>query len=95
MTLRHVESEQNNIETKAASMDQDARASRLDLLRYLNEWYSREITQVDQALLRIDRNNYGICMACHSPIAADRLEISPEAEFCADCEEFQERAKAG
>jgi RNA polymerase-binding transcription factor DksA len=94
-TLRHVEFEQKDIEAKAASMDRDARANRLDLLRYLTDWYSREITQVEQALKRIDRNDYGTCVACRGVIAAERLEISPEAELCAACETFQQRLSAG
>jgi RNA polymerase-binding transcription factor DksA len=94
VTLRHVESEQKNVEAKAATMDRDARASRLDLLRYLNDWYSREITQVNQALERLDRNDYGVCVVCHGAIAAERLEISPETEFCSACEAFQEHASA-
>jgi RNA polymerase-binding transcription factor DksA len=95
LTLRHVESELKDLEAKSASMDRDARASRLDLLRYLNDWYSREIVQVDQALKRIDRNDYGTCVACHGAIAAERLEISPETELCAACDAFQERLSAG
>ena len=95
LTLRHVELEQRDIEAKQASMDRDARASRLDLLRDLNDWYLREIGQVDQALVRVDQNNYGVCVACGAPIAAERLEVLPEAEFCADCENFQERLRAG
>lgn len=60
MTLRHVELEQKDIEAKAASMDRDARASRLALLRDLSDWYSREYNQVDRALRRVDQNNSGV-----------------------------------
>ena len=89
MTLRHVELEQMNIEAKEASMDREARAARLNLLRDLNDWYAREINQVDQALTRVDQNNPGVCIACRAPISVETLEVFPEAEFCADCENFQ------
>jgi RNA polymerase-binding transcription factor DksA len=89
-TLRHVEVERENIEAKEASMDRDARASRLALLRDLNDWYAREINQVDRALRRrVNRNNSGVCVACRVPISAERLKIFPEAKFCANCENFQ------
>ena len=89
-TLRHVEFERKNIEAKEASMDRDARASRLALLRDLNDWYAREINQVDRALRRrVNRNNSGVCVACRVPISDERLKIFPEAKFCANCENFQ------
>jgi RNA polymerase-binding transcription factor DksA len=50
---------------------------------------------VEQALKRIDRNDYGTCVACHGVIAAERLEISPEAELCAACEAFEQHLSAG
>ena len=53
LTLRHVKLEQQDVEAKEASMDRDARASRLMLLRDLNDWFSREIDQVEQELRRV------------------------------------------
>jgi hypothetical protein len=53
LTLRHVKLEQQDVEAKEASMDRDARASRLTLLRDLNDWFSREIDQVEQELRRV------------------------------------------
>ena len=94
MTLRHVELEQMDIEAKEASMDRDARANRLTLLRDLNDWYAREINQVEQALRRVDQNNYGVCVASRAPISAERLEVFREAEFCAGCQNFQEQRLA-
>ena len=53
LTLRHVKLEQQDVEAKEASMDRDARASRLILLRDLNDWFSHEIAQVEQELRRV------------------------------------------
>jgi RNA polymerase-binding transcription factor DksA len=94
MTLRHVEFERKNIEAKEASMDRDARARRLTMLRDLNDWYAREIDQVEQALRRVDQNNSGVCIACRAPISAERLEDFPETELCAGCQNFQEQRLA-
>ena len=95
MTLRHVEGQRRDLEGKAASMDREAHASRLDLLRYLYDWYAREMNQVDQALMRFDGHNSGNCMACHAAISAEKLAVSPQAKFCADCAEFQEQTRGG
>jgi RNA polymerase-binding transcription factor DksA len=89
MTLRHVELEQKDIEAKAASMDRDARARRLTLLRDLSDWYSREYNQVDRALRRVNQSNFRVCIACRAPLSVERLKIFPDAKFCADCQNFQ------
>ena len=89
MTLHHVALEQMDIEAKEASMDREARAARLNLLRDLNDWYAREINQVNQALTRVDQNKPGVCVACRAPISVERLVDFPEAEYCADCQNFQ------
>jgi RNA polymerase-binding transcription factor DksA len=91
LTLRHVELEQLDVEAKEASMDRDARASRLTLLRDLNDWYSREINQLDDALRRAGKNGHGICRACGAPISVGGLDDNPGAELCADCENCQEQ----
>lgn len=91
LTLRHVELEQLDVEAKEASMDRDARASRLTLLRDLNDWYSREINQLDEALRRAGKNGHDICRACGAPISAGRLNDHPGAELCTDCENCQEQ----
>jgi DnaK suppressor protein len=89
MTLRHVELEQKDIEAKQASMDRDARARRLTLLRDLNDWYAREFNRLDRALRRVDQDNYGVCIACRAPISVENSEVFPEAQLCAACRSFQ------
>ena len=86
MTLRHVEFEQRDIEAKEASMDRDARASRLSLLRDLNEWYSHEISQVDQELQRVGTGNPGLCIACGAPISPLARATYNRADLCAECQ---------
>jgi RNA polymerase-binding transcription factor DksA len=84
-TLRHVEHEQLDVEAKAASMDRDARAKRLMLLRDLNDWYSREIGQVDDELRRDGRDSRGVCRACGAPSAVEQLASYTGTELCARC----------
>jgi len=45
------------------------------------------INQIDQALERIERGDYGKCALCGEEIGAERLEIQPEADTCLECSE--------
>jgi YteA family regulatory protein len=43
------------------------------------------INQIEQALDRIERGEYGRCRLCDSEIALGRLETQPEADLCLNC----------
>ena len=45
----------------------------------------QRITEVDDALHRIDEGTYGRCEQCGRPIAADRLAVRPFARRCIAC----------
>lgn len=47
---------------------------------------TREKEEVRQALQRIQGGDYGLCQICHKPIGVARLEVSPEARLCLNCE---------
>ncbi len=91
MTLQHIGREQDQVEQNTDWLDQAAYHNRVNLLDRLNDWYIEEMDQIDNALNRIRQNQYGVCLGCHNPIGADRLDISPEAEFCGSCEEVREQ----
>jgi DnaK suppressor protein len=40
---------------------------------------------VEQALMRIAANNYGVCIECEDEIEERRLEFVPFARFCMEC----------
>ena len=85
-TLQHIGKEQEQVEQNTDWLDQAAYQSRVNLLDRLNDWYIEEMEQIDKALNRIRQNQYGLCLGCRNPIGADRLNISPEAEFCGSCQ---------
>lgn len=95
VTLRHIECERREVDENTDWLDQAAYESRVALLNGLTGWYLKEITQIDRALERVRQSRYGLCLACHEPIEADRLEVYPEAEFCSECQEYRERLKTG
>jgi DnaK suppressor protein len=72
-------------------VDQAAYEKRISLLDLLAKWYREEMTKIDDVLGRVQESRYGLCLACHEPIEADRLEIYPEVELCFDCEEISDR----
>ncbi len=43
------------------------------------------LTEVNDALGRIESGTYGLCERCGNPIAAARLEAMPTAKRCLDC----------
>ena len=48
------------------------------------------IEMIDEALTRLDENEYGICIECGNEISPARLEIKPYARFCVACKSRKE-----
>jgi RNA polymerase-binding transcription factor DksA len=90
MTLRYLEKERKIVEENTDWLDRAAYESRITLLDQLNEYYITEINEIDRALERVNKNTYGLCLACHNAIQAPRLELFPAAAFCAACQETRE-----
>ncbi len=43
------------------------------------------LAEIDAALARAAAGGYGVCEACHQPIAPARLEARPTARTCVTC----------
>jgi len=52
----------------------------------------RALYDVDEALRRLYKGEYGTCDSCHNPIAPQRLEVVPHARLCISCKEKEEKA---
>jgi RNA polymerase-binding protein DksA len=50
-----------------------------------------ELRAIDAALLRVADGSYGICAACDKPIGVKRLNLTPQALRCIDCQRLFER----
>jgi DnaK suppressor protein len=48
------------------------------------------LKEVEEALERIKKNEYGKCQHCGTEISAKRLEVLPFAKFCVPCQENME-----
>ena len=78
---------------KTVELDQTAvgRLSRMDSLQNqslskgLREREVVRLSQIREAIARIDDGTYGRCTACEGPIPFERLFVFPEAPECAEC----------
>jgi DnaK suppressor protein len=52
---------------------------------------SRQVVMINEALTRIDDNEYGVCQNCEKPINPKRLEAVPWARYCLNCQELVEQ----
>ncbi|MEW6143608.1 MAG: TraR/DksA C4-type zinc finger protein [Thermodesulfobacteriota bacterium] len=51
----------------------------------LDETLRTELNQVNSALSRVEKNEYGICAVCDDPIPVARLEALPYTDRCVSC----------
>ena len=54
---------------------------------------SETLNKVNDALVRLERGDYGFCYECGEEIAEKRLRALPFAVRCKDCEEAREMAE--
>ena len=52
----------------------------------------RMLYNVNEALRRLYRNEYGVCESCGKEIGKARLDAVPYATLCVTCQEKQEKA---
>lgn len=54
----------------------------------------RIIAEIDEALKRIQHDEFGFCLRCHKPIAKKRLDAIPYARHETKCQEEIEKEQA-
>lgn len=57
----------------------------------VSENESRQLALIDEALLRIEDDEYGQCQNCEKEINPKRLAAIPWARYCLDCQELLEK----
>jgi DnaK suppressor protein len=57
----------------------------------VSENESRQLTLIDEALLRLEDDEYGSCQNCENPINPKRLAAIPWARYCLDCQQLLEQ----
>jgi DnaK suppressor protein len=57
----------------------------------VSENESKQLTLIDEALLRIEDDEYGLCQNCENQISPKRLAAIPWARYCLSCQELLEQ----
>lgn len=64
-----------------------------DIALSLIQMHAETIARVDQALVRLDAGQYGLCTECGDEISVQRLNALPFAVRCQSCEQTREQAQ--
>jgi DnaK suppressor protein len=57
----------------------------------VSENESRQLALIDEALLRVEDDEYGFCQNCEQEINPKRLAAIPWARYCLNCQELVEQ----
>lgn len=70
--------------------DKAANSYTKEFLFHQSDENRRVLQMVDEALERLKKNIYGLCVACQKEVQAKRLEAVPWARHCIECQEKQD-----
>jgi DnaK suppressor protein len=62
-----------------------------EMASHLAELDSRELGQIDRALLKLKQGTYGQCEGCQAKIPVGRLNALPYTTLCIDCQREMEQ----
>ena len=57
----------------------------------VSENESRQLALIDEALLRVEDEEYGLCQNCEKEINPKRLAAIPWARYCLNCQQLLEQ----
>jgi DnaK suppressor protein len=95
--LSELTNESKEMETNVAQdvVDKAETSYTKEFLLSLSDADREQLMLVDEALRRLDRNEFGICQLCYKEIGRKRLEAIPWTPYCIDCQEkAEEESKA-
>ena len=75
--------------------DMSANTYSRDVLLNLSENQRQKIRDIDAALERLAKGDYGICQRCEEEIAPKRMEVRPFSRYCIDCKTDVEKFGEG
>lgn len=62
-----------------------------NVMMAVSENDSRQLVLINDALERIEDDEYGLCQNCENKITLTRLNVVPWARYCINCQELQEQ----
>ncbi|MEV2250106.1 TraR/DksA C4-type zinc finger protein [Streptomyces sp. NPDC050147] len=75
--------------TRADALLDRQSAARTEVRVKLSASARMVLADVEAALGRMDRGDYGACHLCRRPIDRERLMIVPQARYCARCQQVR------
>lgn len=86
-TMHHMKDEAANFPDPT---DRATQESEFSLELRTRDRERKLIRKIDQAINRVDRDEYGFCDTCGTEIGIQRLEARPTATLCVDCKSLDE-----
>ncbi|MFD6684204.1 TraR/DksA family transcriptional regulator [Micromonospora parva] len=83
---QRLEHERNSRLTQLQAIDEAGHGSEKQMLSAQKDTIKRVLNEIEEAFIRVDDGNYGICQGCSTPIPVERLEILPYTRFCVPCQ---------
>jgi RNA polymerase-binding transcription factor DksA len=88
--------DRSQVESARQTLVQDAddasqRAGEHEVEGIVADIDSSEFNAISDALQRVQRADYGLCVDCEVAIPFDRLRLEPQALRCTDCQTLHER----
>jgi RNA polymerase-binding transcription factor DksA len=62
---------------------------------YLDFKNDERLVELKEALERIDRGKFGVCLSCGGPIEIHTLKASPGVQFCDNCLDALQESTSG
>jgi len=72
----------------ADSGEQAAQLGNVEVVAALEKEAVQELTDIRNALQRLEEGSYGICASCGGDISSERLQARPASAECVDCAEL-------
>ncbi|HAV40961.1 MAG TPA: hypothetical protein DCW97_00915 [Acidobacteria bacterium] len=81
------ESQEIETDTALDVVDKAETSYTKEFLLGLTDSEREQLQQIDQALDRLEKGEYGHCQVCHKEIGKKRLQIIPWTPYCISCQE--------
>ncbi len=82
---------EHELEKGGDEIDNATQSTERELQFELSGIDTRMIQDIDNALAKIEKGNFGLCESCGKEIPQARLEAIPWGRYCVQCQEEAER----
>lgn len=91
VTEAEMSSRERDLEATQDPADMAANAYTKELLISMSANDRKLLELIDEALVRVEKGEYGECVNCGEPVAEKRLDAVPWTRYCLKCQDMQER----